>query len=150
MPLPTWPSQLPCPLRANYAWSKGAQHERTAFGGPVEDAVRIFSASRVTVPCNVICTPNQIATLRAWIKRYDPAVNWVLMPANLGEGVQNYEARVLADLPPVALVGKDNWSIPLDIEIRAKADGSDWDYSDEDAAIVLDGFLYIDDHILAG
>ncbi|EIT70009.1 hypothetical protein WQQ_03330 [Hydrocarboniphaga effusa AP103] len=102
------------------------------------------------VPHHVIVTSTQAFEFRAWIAKYKPNVNWVLMPANIGYGVQLYESRILRLDMPHNLTGMDYWAIPFDLEIRAKADGSYWDISADEADVVLGGFLYIDDHIIVG
>ena len=135
MPLPKWPESLPKRLRAE--WTPGPQHERTNFGGPFEHAEEIFSGSNITLPFSLIATSDQVLTLRAWIKKYKAATNWVLMPADIGEGVQYYEARILRLDMPRNPISARHWTIPFDLEIRAKEDGSYWDLSDDDVEFLL-------------
>jgi hypothetical protein len=149
-PLPQYPAHLPVPLRAAYGSTPAPRHERTALGGPVEHVEEVFAGSTITVPHHVIATSTQAFELRAWVIQNKANVNWVLMPANIGFGLQLYEARLLRLDVPHDLTGISHWSIPFDLEIRAKADGSYWDISEEEADVVLGGFLYIDDNILVG
>lgn len=147
MALPRYPASLPCPLRADYGWTPGGQHERTSFGGPFEHVERIYSGSNLYAPHAVVVSADQLLTLRAWVRLHDPAIKWVLMQADIGEGVQYYEARMLRLDIPRSLIGVHSYTVPFDLEIRAKEDGSYWDLSDDDADIVLDGFLYENDDI---
>lgn len=134
----TIPDSVRKPLREGYGWQPRPKDEWTQFG--VSNRVtEIYSGNSIDGSLHVLLSTSMAQLLDAFLilVRNDNPQGWFIGPANIGRGLDQYQMRVLNPEVLRGLVGADYWDVPFNIEIRSYADGTYWDYTMDEAEIIV-------------